>query len=77
MNFTFSSVILLLPFLFECFLLLGCKWKMGLPWWLVDSKNLPAVQELQVRALGREDPLEEAWQLTPIFLPGNPMNRGA
>ena len=48
MNFTFSSVILPLSFLFECFLLLGCKWKMGLPWWLVDSKNLPAVQELQV-----------------------------
>ena len=34
-------------------------------------KNLPAVQETWVRSLGQEDPLEErAWQLTPVFLPG-------
>ena len=23
-----------------------------------------------VRSLGREDPLEEAWQPSPVFLPG-------
>ena len=23
-----------------------------------------------VRSLGREDPLEEGWQRTPVFLPG-------
>ena len=36
-------------------------------------KNLPALQELQetqVQSLGQEDPLEKAWQPTPVFLPG-------
>ena len=33
-------------------------------------KNLPAVQETQVRSLGREDPLEKEWLPTPVFLPG-------
>ena len=36
-------------------------------------KNLPAMlemQETQVRSLGWEDPLEEVWQPTPVFLPG-------
>ena len=27
-------------------------------------------RETWVRFLGREDPLEEAWQPTPVFLPG-------
>ena len=34
----------------------------GLPWWLSDKKNPPAMQEPQepwVRSLGQEDPLEE------------------
>ena len=33
-------------------------------------KDLPAVQETWVRSLGWEDPLEEAWKPTPVFLPG-------
>ena len=33
-------------------------------------KNLPAVQETQVRSLGWEDPLEESMATTPVFLPG-------
>ena len=33
-------------------------------------KNLPAVQETQIQSLGWEDPLEEARQPTPVFLPG-------
>ena len=33
-------------------------------------KNLPAVQETWVQSLGWEDPLERAWQLSPVFLPG-------
>ena len=46
-------------------------------------KNLPAVQETQVRSLGRKDPQEESrtvhlsvlpwrseWLPTPVFLPG-------
>ena len=34
-------------------------------------KNLPVMretQETQVTSLGREDPLEEGWQPTPVFL---------
>ena len=33
-------------------------------------KNLPAVQETQVRSLGQEDPLEKGMATTPVFLPG-------
>ena len=33
-------------------------------------KNLPAMQETQFQSLGWEDSLEEVWQLTPAFLPG-------
>ena len=35
-------------------------------------KNLPANARdiIQVQSLGQEDPLEEAWQHTPVFLPG-------
>ena len=42
---------------------------MGFPGYSV-AKNLPAMQESCVWSLDQEDPLEEAWQLTPIFLPG-------
>ena len=38
-------------------------------------ENPPAMQETQemlVQSLGREDPLEEAWQPTPVFLAGEP-----
>ena len=34
------------------------------------GKESLAVQEMQVRSLGREDPLEEGMQPTPLFLPG-------
>ena len=33
-------------------------------------KNLPAMQETQVRFLGWEDPQRRKWQTTPVFLPG-------
>ena len=36
-------------------------------------KNLPAMQalqEMQFRSLGWEDPLEEGMTITPVFLPG-------
>ena len=33
-------------------------------------KNLPAMRETQVRSLGQEEPLEDQWQCTPIFMPG-------
>ena len=32
--------------------------------------HLPAMQDTQVRFLGREDPLKKKWQPTPVFLPG-------
>ena len=32
-------------------------------------KNLPAMQETWLQSLGWEDPLEEARQPTPVFLP--------
>ena len=40
-------------------------------------KNPPAMQELQVRPLGWEDPLEEGMELTPVFLPGEPHGQRA
>ena len=33
-------------------------------------KNPPAMQETWVQSLGREDPLEKAWQPTAVFSPG-------
>ena len=40
-------------------------------------KNLPAVQETQVRSLGQEDPLEKGMATTPIFLPGEFHGQGS
>ena len=43
-------------------------------------KNPPAMHEtqgMQVQSLGQEDPLRRKWQFTPVFLPGNPMDRRA
>ena len=34
------------------------------------AKNPPAMPEMQVQSLGREDPLEKEMQPTPGFLPG-------
>ena len=39
-------------------------------------KNLPAVWETWVASLGWEDLWRREWQLTPIFLPGESMDRG-
>ena len=33
-------------------------------------KNLSAMQETRVQALGREDPLEKEMTTSPVFLPG-------
>ena len=33
-------------------------------------KDLPAMQETWVWSLGWEDPLEDVWQPTSVFLPG-------
>ena len=43
-------------------------------------KNLPA-NAGDIRDLGlipgQEDPWRRAWQPTPVFMPGEPMDRGA
>ena len=43
------------------------------PW----KRTLPPVQRTQVRSRSGEDPLEEAWPPTPVFLPGKFTDRGA
>ena len=40
-------------------------------------KNLPDNVETQVRSLSQEDPWWRKWQPSPVFLPENPMDRGA
>ena len=64
---------------------------MGLPWWLRSPvaqmvKNLPAVQETQVRSLGQEDPLEKgmavhssvlAWRIPRREEPGGLQSMGS
>ena len=43
-------------------------------------KNPPAMQEPQemwVQSLGGEDPWGRAWQLTPVFLPGESHGHGS
>ena len=47
----------------------GTDYAVGFPGGSV-VKNLPAKQEMGVRSLGREDPLEKGMATTPIFLPG-------
>ena len=46
---------------------------------LVDqkAKNLRATQGTQVQSLGLEIPWRRKWPLTPVFLPENPMDKGA
>ena len=39
------------------------------PWWLRQSKNLPAMWKTQVKSLGWGDPLEKGMQPTPTVLP--------
>ena len=40
-------------------------------------KNLPAVQKTWIQSLGQEELSEKEMQPTPVFLPGNLMDRGA
>ena len=40
-------------------------------------KNPPAMQELWVRSLGQEGPVEKEMTTHLVFLLGNPMDRGA
>ena len=58
---------------------------LGLLWWLTWVKNLPAMQETQVRSLGQEDPLEKemvthssilAWEIPWTEEPGRGKSMG-
>ena len=40
-------------------------------------KNLPTNAGGSGQSLGQEDPQRRKWQPTLVFLPGNPMDRGA
>ena len=49
------------------------KWNCWITWPSLVAqtvKNLPAMQETQVRSLGLEIPWKKLWQPTPVFLPG-------
>ena len=57
---------------------------LGLPWWL-QGENLPAVHEMQVASLGREDALEEGaathsraltWRIRQMEEPGGLQSTG-
>ena len=53
---------------------------MDVPWQCPQVKNLPAIQEtqeMQVQSLGWEDILEDEVATHPVFLLGNPTDRGA
>ena len=39
--------------------------------------NVLTMQEIWVQFLGQEDPLEKGMATTPVFLPGESMDRGA
>ena len=42
-----------------------------------SGKEFACQRGRQKRSLGEQDPLEEEMAPTPVFLPGNPMDRGA
>ena len=48
----------------------------GFPRGLV-VKNLSAMEEMKVRSLGQEDPLQGEMATPPVFLLEDPMDRGA
>ena len=50
---------------------IGCPFPYSLASLLAQSiQNLPTFQKTWVRSLGWEHPLEEGWQPTPVYLPG-------
>ena len=50
---------------------------MGLPWWVSQQGSLRRMQEIQVRYLGQEDPLEKEMATQPSIPAWDPMDRGA
>ena len=44
--------------------------------YIIVVKNLSAKQEMQETQVGKI-PWRRVWQLTPVFLPGESLNRGA
>ena len=67
-------------------LLIICRYKIGLPWWLKMVKHLPAMWETRVRSLGWEDHLEKemathssllAWKIPWTEEPGRLQSTGS
>ena len=45
-------------------------WASQVAQWVKNPPSIREMQETCVRSLSGEDPLEEAWQPNPVFLPG-------
>ena len=45
-------------------------WASQVTQWVKNLTSMQATEEMQVPPLGWEVPLEEAWQPTSVFLPG-------
>ena len=65
-----STSLSFLPFSYCCFALTETRLKPESKRNHWVSMNPPAMRETWVWSLGWEDPLERAWQPTPVFLPG-------
>ena len=50
---------------------------MGLPWWLRGKESACQRKRFQLDLWVGKNPWSRKWQLTPVFLPGNAMDRGA
>ena len=66
-SFYFSN---LYPMLFPLSAMVGSRSRSRASLIAKSVKSLPAMQQTQVQFLGQEDPLENKWQPSPIFLPG-------
>ena len=49
----------------------------GLPWWLSDKEFACQCMRRRFEPWVGKIPWRRAWQPTPVFLPGKPLNRGA
>ena len=50
---------------------------MGLPWWFSDKESVCQCSRCEFDPWVRKIPWRKKWQLTSVFLPENPVDRGA
>ena len=48
-----------------------------LPWWLSGKESICQCRRPVCQSWIRKVPWSRKWQFTPVYLPGNPMDRGA